>query len=75
MDQDSKLMRTGVVAAALSLLCCVTPVLVIALGAMGLAAYASKADYVLVPLFLAGMALIGLALVRRRRQREPKVSR
>jgi mercuric ion transport protein len=74
MDKNFKLMRTGFVAVLLSLLCCVTPVVVIALGALGLAAYASKADYVLVPVFLAGIALIGFALVRRRRQREPKAS-
>jgi mercuric ion transport protein len=74
MDKNSKLMSTGFVAVLLSLLCCVTPVLAIALGALGLAAYASKADYILVAVFLAGMALIGIALVRRRRQREPKAS-
>ena len=75
MDQNSKLMSTGVVAALLSLLCCATPVLAVALGALGLAAYASKADYFLVPLFLGAMALVAFALVRRRRQRQPKASR
>jgi mercuric ion transport protein len=68
MDRNSKLMTTGIVAALLALLCCATPALVIALAAMGLAAYAGKADYVAIALFVASMALIGFAIARRRRQ-------
>jgi mercuric ion transport protein len=56
------------VAALVALLCCATPALVIALAAMGLAAYAGKADYVAIALFVASMALIGFAIARRRRQ-------
>jgi len=67
MDQNTKLIGTGAVGAALSLLCCVTPVLAILLGALGLTAFVAKFDYVLVPVFVASVALITFALVRRRR--------
>ena len=67
MDQNTKLIGTGVAGAVLSLLCCVTPVLVILLGALGLTAFVAKLDYVLVPVFVASIALVIFALMRRRR--------
>ena len=67
MDQNSKLMWTGAAGAALSLLCCVTPVLAVLLGALGLTAFAAKLDYVLIPVFVASVALVIFALARRRR--------
>jgi mercuric ion transport protein len=53
--------------AVLSLLCCVTPVLAVLLSALGLTAFVAKLDYVLVPVFVASIALVIFALVRRRR--------
>src|SRR6266478_8816083 len=50
----------------LSLLCCVTPVLAVLLGALGLTAFVAKLDYVLVPVFVASVALVIFAVVRRR---------
>jgi len=67
MDQNTRLIGMGAVGAVLSLLCCVTPVLAILLGALGLTAFVAKFDYVLVPVFVASVALITFALVRRRR--------
>ncbi len=67
MDQNSKLIGVGAAGAALSMLCCVTPVLAILLGAFGLTAVVAKLDYVLVPVFVASIALVIFALVRRRR--------
>jgi mercuric ion transport protein len=67
MDQNTKLIGTGVVGALLSMLCCFTPVLVVLLSALGLTAFVAKVDYVLVPLFVASIALVTFALVRRRR--------
>jgi mercuric ion transport protein len=67
MDQNTKLIGIGAVGAVLSLLCCVTPVLAVLLGALGLTAFVAKFDYVLVPVFVASVALITFALVRRRR--------
>jgi len=60
-------MWTGAAGAALSMLCCVTPVLAVLLGALGLTAFVAKLDYVLMPVFIASIALVIFALVRRRR--------
>ena len=67
MDQNTKLIGMGTAGAAVSMLCCVTPVLAILLGALGLTAFAAKLDYVLIPVFIASIALVIFALVRRRR--------
>ena len=67
MDQNTKLLGTGVAGALLSMLCCFTPVLVIMLSALGLTAFVAKLDYVLIPVFAASIALVIFALVRRRR--------
>ena len=74
MDSNSKLVGTGVISALFSLLCCATPLLAFVLGALGLAAYISKADYILIPVFLASAAMIAFAVVRRRRGREQNAS-
>jgi len=65
MDQNTKFLGTGVAGALLSMLCCFTPVLVIMLSAVGLTAFVAKLDYVLIPVFVASIAIF--ALVRRRR--------
>jgi len=67
LDQDTKLIGIGAAAAVLSMLCCATPVLAILLGALGLTAFVAKLDYVLIPVFVASIALVIFALVRRRR--------
>ena len=67
MDQNTKFLGTGVAGALLSMPCCFTPVLVIMLSAVGLTAFVAKLDYVLIPVFIASIALVIFALVRRRR--------
>jgi mercuric ion transport protein len=67
MDQNTKLIGTGVAGALLSMLCCFTPMLVIVLSAVGLTAFVAKLDYVLIPIFVASIAVVIFALVRRRR--------
>lgn len=62
---DRALIRTGVIGAVVAALCCATPILGIVLGAIGLAALAAKADYVLIPVLLASLGLIGIGLFRR----------
>jgi mercuric ion transport protein len=59
------LITTGAVAAILGAICCATPLLVLALGAMGLSAWLAGADYIALALLLAGIALVGLGLYRR----------
>jgi mercuric ion transport protein len=67
MDHNTKLIGAGVAGAVLSMLCCVTPVLALLLSAAGLTAFVAKIDYVLVPAFVASIALVIFALVRTRR--------
>ena len=67
MDQNTKLIGTGAAGALVSLLCCVTPVLVVTLGALGLTAFVAKLDYVLIPVFVASIGLVIFALLRRKR--------
>ncbi len=64
---DRTLIRTGAVGAVLVALCCATPLLVLALAAIGLSAWAAKADYVLIPVLLACLAVVALGLYRKRR--------
>ena len=63
---DKTLLRTGIVGSVVVALCCVTPVLVIALGALGLAALVGWLDFVLFPLLAVFLGLTGYALYRRR---------
>ena len=60
----------GVIGAAFTCLACLTPIAVLALGAIGLGARTGRLDAVLLPLLL---GFIGLAAYRywRRRQRTP----
>jgi mercuric ion transport protein len=73
MDPNTKLIGTGVAGAVVSLLCCLTPVLVVLLGALGLTAWIAKLDYVLIPLFVASIGLVIFAFIRRRRTCAAKV--
>ena len=64
---DKNLLRTGIVGSAIVALCCVTPILVIAFGALGLAALVGWLDFVLFPMLAAFLGLTGYALYRRQR--------
>ena len=64
--RDGALIATGVVGAAIAALCCATPLLVMILGAAGLAGWLTKADYVLIPALILCLGLIGFGLYRRR---------
>jgi mercuric ion transport protein len=72
MDQNTKLIGTGVAGVLLSVLCCLTPALMLLFGALGISAYVSKTGYVLVPVFVASFALIIVAIVRKRRSCAPQ---
>ena len=64
---DKNLLRTGVVGSVIVALCCVTPILVIALGALGFAAIVGWLDLVLFPMLAVFLGLTGYALYRRQR--------
>ncbi len=59
------LITTGAVGTALAAVCCATPLLAVALGGIGLTAWLAKADYIVMPALLLGVALVGLGLYRR----------
>ena len=64
--RDRALITTGTIGAVLAALCCFTPLLALALGAVGLTAWLAKADYVVLPVLLLCLALLGLGLYRKR---------
>jgi mercuric ion transport protein len=62
--RDRTLITTGIVGAVVAAVCCATPLLAIAFGAVGLAAWMAKADYVLIPALILCVALVVLGLYR-----------
>ena len=62
---DRSLIATGGIAAILAAICCATPLLAVVLGAIGLSAWIAKADYVVLPVLLLGVVLVGVGLYRR----------
>lgn len=60
------LLKTGIIGAALAALCCVTPILVILLGAAGLSAWVGWLDVVLMPALVVFGGVTAYALWRRR---------
>jgi mercuric ion transport protein len=63
---DRTLIATGAIGAIVAAICCMTPLLVVALGAVGLTAWLAKADYVLIPALILCLALVAVGLYRRR---------
>jgi mercuric ion transport protein len=64
--KDAILMRTGAVGAVIAAVCCATPLLVIALGALGWAGVAAYLDYVLLPALAVCIGLFSYGLYLRR---------
>lgn len=65
---DRALVKTGIVGAVIATVCCATPVLVIALGAVGLSALTGYLDYVLLPALVFCIGLIGYGLYKQRQR-------
>jgi len=59
------LIKTGVAGAFVAAVCCATPILVVAVGAVGLSALTGYLDYVLL-LMASCLALVGYGLYRHR---------
>jgi mercuric ion transport protein len=57
---DRSLITTGAIGAALAAICCATPLLAVMLGGIGLSAWLAKADYIVMPVLLVGVALVAL---------------
>src|SRR5439155_1415407 len=56
--RDRTLITTGAIGAVLAAICCLTPLLVIVFGAVGLTAWLAKVDYVLIPALILCLALV-----------------
>jgi mercuric ion transport protein len=63
---DRKLLGIGVIAAVISALCCLTPILAVLLAALGLSAAIGWLDYVLLPALAIAIGIVIYALVRKR---------
>lgn len=65
--KDASILKTGIVGSAIAAICCATPVLVIALGAVGLSAWLGWIDYVLLPALAIFLGMTAYGLWRRQR--------
>ena len=62
---DRALVGTGAAGAVVAAICCTTPVLAVLLPLVGLGAWVARADWILLPLLVASVGLIGWGLYRR----------
>ncbi len=67
---DKNILKTGVTGTIIAAICCFTPVLVIALGAVGLSAWLGWLDYVLFPALGIFIVITGYGLYLRRRNNQ-----
>jgi mercuric ion transport protein len=63
---DATLIKTGAAGAIVAAVCCGTPILVVALGAVGLSALTGYLDYVLLPALALCLGLVGYGFYRQR---------
>jgi hypothetical protein len=63
---DRTIITTGIIGGTLAAICCTIPVFVVAFGTLGLTAWLSKAEHLLIPALIVGLGLIGVGLYRRR---------
>lgn len=65
--KDATILRTGIVGSTIAAVCCATPILVIALGALGLSAWIGWVDYVAIPALALFLAITAYGLWRQQR--------
>jgi mercuric ion transport protein len=63
---DKRLLKTGIIGSIIVTLCCVTPILVVLFGVVGLSAAVGYLDFVLLPALAVFLAITGYALWKRR---------
>jgi len=63
--RHTTLITTGIVGAALAIICCATPLLVLVFGAIGLTGLIAKVDFVAMSALVLCLALIGFGVYRR----------
>ncbi len=62
---DKRLLKTGIIGSVVIALCCVTPILVVLFGSVGLSALVGYLDFVLLPALAVFLAITGYALWKR----------
>jgi mercuric ion transport protein len=65
--KDATIVKTGIIGSVIAAICCATPALVIALGAVGLSAWIGWIDYLLFPALALFLGLTAYGLWRRNR--------
>lgn len=65
--ETRSLLRTGIVGTVVVLVCCLTPVLVVLLGVVGLSAAVGWLDYVLFPMLALFVAITVYAAIKMRK--------
>ncbi|MCZ4368814.1 mercury resistance system transport protein MerF [Sulfitobacter dubius] len=70
-DNQSCLLKVGLIGTVIVALCCFTPVLVILFGAVGLSALLGWLDYVLLPALAVFIGITIYALWKRRNSERP----
>jgi mercuric ion transport protein len=65
--KDTTILKTGVTGSVIAAICCATPILGLALGALGLSAWLGWADYVLIPALVLFLAIAAHGFWRRQR--------
>lgn len=64
--KNQTILRLGVIGTVIAALCCFTPILVILLGTLGLAALTGYLDFFLFPALAFFLGLTAYALIRRK---------
>ncbi|MGH7264818.1 MAG: mercury resistance system transport protein MerF [Candidatus Rokuibacteriota bacterium] len=62
--ETPKLFRAGLVGTIVAAVCCSTPILAVVFGVLGLTAWLTAADYVLIPALIASAGVTGYAAYR-----------
>lgn len=65
--KDMTILKTGIIGSVIAAICCATPILVIALGALGLSARLGWVEYALIPALALFLAITACGLWRRQR--------
>ena len=64
--RTTRLLRTGLIGSVIAAVCCVTPILVVLLGVIGLRAITGYVDYVLLPALAVFLGLTAYGVYRQK---------
>jgi mercuric ion transport protein len=72
MSTQESMLKTGIIGEAIAIICCITPALVVLMGAAGLGARLGWADYIHLPLLGICLVIIVIAVMLNRRGEQPE---